>query len=158
MNEIFTEKIKKKFGCDILDEYEILDEDSGYNKKIGFLHKVCGSKFYMTPNDFLNGHRCPECAKKKRAKKSTITIEKYKEKVEKIFPNEYEILSDNIEKLSDKIKIKHKSCGEIYEATARNLLRGMGCRKCSYKKTGEKQRGVKKAPRETKTTEEFKKE
>lgn len=156
MEKTFLEKVESKFGKEIFDEYEILGTYETYNKKIEILHKNCNTKFMMRPNDFLNGHRCPECARKKRAKKSTLTLEKYKEKVEKIFPGEYEILSDSITKLKDKIKIKHISCGNIYEATARNLLRGMGCKKCAAIKSGLKQKGISKPHKTVKSLEQFK--
>lgn len=155
MNTMFKEKIKNRFGEEILSEYDILGEYENASKKLLFRHNICDSEFQMKPNDFLNGHRCPSCANKKRAKKSTITIESYKSKVKEIFNDEYEILSTEITKLSDKIEIKH-NCGNTYTATARNLLRGMGCRICSYKKTGEKQKGKPKLHPNIKTTEQFK--
>ena len=109
MNENFILKLTERFGVDITKEYEIRTKYTKVNEKVEFYHTVCNNTFSMTPNDFLNGHRCPICANKKRAKKSTITIESYKKKVEEIFGDEYQILSESITKLSDKIEIKHCS-------------------------------------------------
>jgi len=154
-SEIFTKKLIEKFGEDILSEYTF-SEYKKCNEKISITHNTCNTTFEMRPNDFLNGHRCPVCAAKKRLRKSSLTIESYKEKVREIYGDEYEILSDSITKLTDKIKIRHNKCGNVYEATARNLLRRMGCRQCSYEITGMKQRGISKPSRTRKTEEQFK--
>jgi len=150
----FIKKIQTRYGNELAEEYSILSEYSKSNEKLRMRHNVCGHEFEMTPNDFLNGHRCPACANKKRAKKSKYNIDSYKDEVRKRYGDEYEILSTELTSLADKIKIKHTTCGTIYEATARNLLRGMGCRKCSYQKTGAKQRGISKPKKLKKTKEE----
>lgn len=91
-----------------------------------------------------------------------MTLDEYKEKINEKYGNEYTILSENIPDFkpsSSIIKIRHNTCGYIYEASARNLLsRGMGCRLCAYKRGGELQKGKPKPAKIKKTTEEFKKE
>jgi hypothetical protein len=43
-------------------EYVCLEDYQKSKKKITFLHKKCNSQFKMRPNDFQQGHRCPNCA------------------------------------------------------------------------------------------------
>ncbi|HKM00499.1 MAG TPA: hypothetical protein VJ083_00425 [Sedimentibacter sp.] len=43
------------------DEYKFLEEYQGYDTKIPILHKDCGYEYYVSPNKFISGRRCPKC-------------------------------------------------------------------------------------------------
>lgn len=47
------------------NEYKVLEKYITCDRKIKFLHSICGSSFKMTPNSFLAGSRCPKCNQSK---------------------------------------------------------------------------------------------
>lgn len=53
----FINSIKEIVG----DEYSVIGEYNGNKEKIQMLHKKCNKSFYMKPNHFLGGERCPYC-------------------------------------------------------------------------------------------------
>lgn len=63
-NEQFKEEVVKLVG----DEYTVEGVYEKSSAKVGFYHNTCGNTFSMTPNNFLNGHRCPKCASHRRSK------------------------------------------------------------------------------------------
>jgi len=65
----FKNKVKELVG----DEYIILDEYKRSHDHIRILHKKCNGVFYITPNNFLSGYRCPMCSN--RNKRSSGEIE-----------------------------------------------------------------------------------
>jgi hypothetical protein len=58
---IFREEVSKLEGND----YIVLSNEYINNKeKLEFKHTLCNNTFFMRPNDFQQGYRCPFCAKK----------------------------------------------------------------------------------------------
>ncbi|USK82636.1 hypothetical protein LHV56_12485 [Peribacillus frigoritolerans] len=140
-------KTLKQFVAEVKDlvsnEYEVIGKYINTGTKIEMKHNVCGHKYPVTPNKFLSGRRCPQCAIKIRAEKQRKTHEQFIKEVYERVGNEYDVLGEYI---GDNIKIemKHNVCGSIYPALPTNFLRGVRCPKCF---------GTPK-----KSTEEFKKE
>ena len=58
-------------------EYLFIEEYVNDSTKIKVLHKVCGLHYKEKPNDFINGHRCPNCIESKGEAKIRIILEKY---------------------------------------------------------------------------------
>ena len=58
-------------------EYLFIEEYVNDSTKIKVLHKVCGLHYKAKPNDFINGHRCPNCIESKGEAKIRIILEKY---------------------------------------------------------------------------------
>ena len=56
--EIYKEEVKKMYN----DEYEVIGEYKNVSTKIKMYHKACGKYFFMSPSNFLNGHKCPNCS------------------------------------------------------------------------------------------------
>lgn len=117
--EMFKDEIYELVG----NEYSLLSEYLGNNKKILFKHNTCGSKFECTPSNFLKGHRCTKCTNKYH--KNT---EDFKKEVYQLVGNEYEIVGEYINNKT-KIKIKH-NCGYEYETKPNLFLNGCRCPKC----------------------------
>lgn len=55
----FLNLIKQRFND--LEEYEFLEEYKQYDTKILVKHKLCGTEYFVSPNKFLSGRRCPFC-------------------------------------------------------------------------------------------------
>lgn len=60
-NSDFLNEVQKLVG----EEYQVLEPYKGSKTKINFFHQSCGNIFSMQPNQFLNGQRCPNCARKR---------------------------------------------------------------------------------------------
>lgn len=128
----FLEEIRNITG----EEYEVLETYEGAFKKIKFIHKKCGTEFYISPNKFLSGKRCPICFKPKTSNKKKNT-EVFKKEVFDIVGNEYELLGE-YEKANKKILLKHNICNEEFEMTPANFLHGQRCPKCKGKRIANK--------------------
>lgn len=55
-NEEWLEQVKKLAG----DDYQFLEHYKGDDTKIAYKHS-CGATHQVTPNNFINGTRCPAC-------------------------------------------------------------------------------------------------
>lgn len=130
--EIEFEKISK-------GEYELLSKYIKQSKKIKVLHKECEHIYLVTPKNFLNNRRCPNCFKNKKK-----TTEEYKKEVKKITEGEYTVLGDYV---NNRITIltRHNTCEHEWELKPSNFYHGRRCPKC-------------RDSRPPKTTEQFKKE
>lgn len=91
----------------------------------------CGRINYKTMYDYMRGRKC-FC--------QTTTEPKTQEVFKSCLEEDYELLTP-YSNIYGKVKIRHKSCGFVYETTARNCWLGKGkCPKCHKKEsTGEKQ-------------------
>lgn len=91
----------------------------------------CGRINHKTMYDYMRGRKC-FC--------QTTTEPKTQEVFKSCLEEDYELLTP-YSNIYGKVKIRHKSCGFVYETTARNCWLGKGkCPKCHKKEsTGEKQ-------------------
>lgn len=121
----FNEKMKDLVG----DEYLALEDYTTGKTKIKFKHVKCGEIFEMRPEDFLNGQRCPECAKHIRAAKLKKEPSIFAKEVASLVGDEYELLSDYTN-CKEKVWMKHKTCGSIFKVSPTAFLHG------GSKKTG----------------------
>ena len=136
-----TKEFKKEIYNLIGNEYYIKSEYVNCFTKIEFMHSKCNNIFEMRPNDFLNGQRCPYCAKHRFFKKSN---EEFLREFNLVSNNEYKVL-ENYDGAHKSIKIKHLKCNNIFKMTPNNFLSNK--QRCPYC-FGNK----------LKTTEEFKEE
>ena len=122
-------------------EYIVLNANEYKNNstKLKFIHVNCGTEFLLRPISlFVNTVSCPKCARDNRESKMRTTDE-FKELLQKAKGESY-ILADDAEYLgaNKNIKVKHTTCGYVWEARANHLLQGSGCPKCRESK-GESQ-------------------
>ena len=99
-------------------------------------HKTCGHEWYISPSNFIKGHRCPKCADKSTSEKLALNPELYKKRFYDKANNEYELLTD-YKRSNIKVKIKHLKCGHEFLMNPGNFLKGHGCPNCSPKSYGE---------------------
>lgn len=115
----------------VQDEYIIKGEYVNSRTKVLFKHNTCGYEYLNTPNDFQQGTRCPKCARNIQK-----TNEEFLQEIKSLVDDEYTILSEYTN-TNTHVKIKHNTCGHIYDVTPSNFLRGRRCSKCKISK-GEK--------------------
>jgi hypothetical protein len=120
-NRTFIEKAKQKHN-NIFD-YSLVN----YKNSITKVKIICKEhgEFEQTPNNHLNGQKCPHCNGNAK-----LNTEKFIEKSLKIH-NKYNYSSVNYKNNKTKVKIVCKEHG-IFEQTPNNHLLGQGCPKCDF--------------------------
>lgn len=119
-------------------EYELISEYQGSVGPCTFRHKTCGKEFTVQRyNNFvLRNQRCPDC-KVVLPRKDLSKVEKFIEEIDKVpeLKGQYEYISGYVNG-STKCKIKHKSCGTIFETQPKGFLTGWAgrCPVCSKEK------------------------
>lgn len=119
--ELFRERVFEIVG----DEYEMLGEYVSSKEKVLFRHNTCGHTFYMAPNNFVQGNRCPSCTKRIR-----YTTELFRQKVAELTDNEYTVLGEIVNNQTP-IHMLHNVCGTEFDITPSSFLQGHRCAKCA---------------------------
>lgn len=99
--------------------------------KIAFYHVDCGQIFYMSPNSFLRGQRCPKCGVISRTIKQTLTQEQFDQRIEKVNHGRYRILSKYVQ-ADLRLSVRCLNCDRIFYPTGHNLMNGAGCPFCNH--------------------------
>lgn len=127
-----TEQFKQEVFDATNGKYEVLSEYENSNTKILMRHNKCGHEWMVVPNHFLHSNsRCPKCSSTARK-----TQEKFEYEVFENVGYEYSVLS-NYKNANEHIKMKHNSCGHIWNITPASFLSGTRCPVCAESK-GEK--------------------
>lgn len=130
-------KTNEKFREEVFSltngEYEFLEKYKGGAKKIKAIHHKCKHEYKVKPNNFMSGHRCPNCRYEKLSKKTRKKKEDFESQVLNLVGFEYELMSEYLGNKKH-IKIKHKLCNHTYEVLPTNFLRGTRCPKCRESK------------------------
>lgn len=103
------------------EEYIFLDTYKNSSTKLKVIHTICNNTYFVTPNKFLQGRRCPFCKSDKISKALRTSNKDFKEKINKKFNGEYVVLSEYINNHT-KVKIKHKKCNNSWEVLPNNIL------------------------------------
>lgn len=96
----------------------------GAKTKIKCRHNKCGHEYYVRPDNFLSGKRCPSCYGTPKK-----INEKFVKEVYKLVKDEYVFLDKYINRQT-KIKCKHNKCGNEYYVSPGNFLNGKRCPYC----------------------------
>lgn len=122
-------KTNAQFKQEVYDlvgnEYTILDPYINNRTKIKVKHNKCGYVYSVVPTSFLSGHYCPYCAGVIKK-----TDAQFRQGVKDLVGEEYSFLGSYVD-AKTKLKVKHNKCGNIYEVTPNNFLRGRRCPYCS---------------------------
>jgi len=140
-----TEQFKTEIYNLVGDEYILLEEYKGCDKEILFRHNsdYCNNnESYISPTQFLLGHRCKICGIAKRNELHTKTHEQFCQEVYQLVGDEYEVISEYINaKINVNLKHNNESCNYyIWNIRPNNFTnKGYRCPKCAgnAKKTPE---------------------
>lgn len=140
--EQFKEEVKKTTD----GEYTVLSKYKNSYTKLLIKHNKCGNCYYVTPNNFLNGNRCPYCAIIVQKNVNIIINEQLKLK----YKNKFEILTP-YKNAKEKILIKCLTCGAEYYVTP-NILKNQlhMCKNCKLKLRNSKQKAAENIASKTK--------
>ena len=120
-----TESFSKEVEVKTNGTVSLVGEYINASTKVRLKHS-CGYEWEVYPSSFLyHAGRCPLCCG--RVKK---TPEEFRNEFTKLAGNDYSLLSEY--STSHKtIKIKHDTCGHIYEIKAYSFLQGRRCPLCA---------------------------
>lgn len=120
------------------DEYTILGQYNGRNKKIEFRHNTCGRTYLVTPMSFVTGARCIPCGIKARSETPRKTHEQIVQEIYELVGDEYSLTS-LYKGSKEKLVLKHNDCGHEYKVSPGHFLNGTRCPSCfgKNKKTTE---------------------
>jgi len=113
------------------EEYIVLGEYKNIKTKILMKHEKCGHEYFVQPNSFISGRRCPKCYGNQK-----LTNKEFTGRIYDLVRDEYTFLEEYIGYM-DKIKVCHNECGHVYRVTPSSFFQGTRCPKCSFSK-GEK--------------------
>ena len=129
---VFEEEMTNKYG----NEYEILGNYIDAKTHILLRHS-CGHEWFVTPSNILRGFGCPPCGVLSRSNKARKQVSLFVEEINDISNGEYILVSDYLNNRT-KVKLKHLSCGTIWDIIPSNVLKGRGCPRCKTKSLGER--------------------
>lgn len=126
--EIFIEKAKQIHG----NKYDYSKVEYKGNKI-----KVCiicpeHGEFWQEAHSHLQGHGCPQCAKKLISNQQRLTTEEFVNRAKNIHNNIYDYSKINYINLRTPVTIICMKHGEFQQTPEKHLL-GRGCRKCKLK-------------------------
>ncbi len=110
-------------------EYEYLTLYKTRKSKIKIKHILCNNIFYMTPDDHLSNHGCPNCYGK--FKKSFNDLA---DQSNKIHNNKYTYVESNFKNIKEKICIICTVHGEFMQSFDNHIHSMQGCPKCNSSK------------------------
>ncbi len=125
-NEEFIKEVQNLVG----EEFIPLTTYKNSKIKVAFYHVDCGKIFYMSPNSFLRGQRCPSCGVISRTLKQTLTPDQFLYRLKRRYGNRYTPLS-KYHYARSKMLVRCNWCNNTWRISANNLLRGYGCPYCS---------------------------
>lgn len=126
--------VQRKTTCQFINEvktltngeYQVLSSYVNAHTKVIIKHSKCGNTYGVTPNQFLNGNRCPECRKTNMRKRFARSQEDFSNLIE---PS-YTLIGQYINNAT-LIEIKCNKCGLIFNINPHNFLaRGKRCPIC----------------------------
>lgn len=86
--------------------------------------------FFQKPINHLRGCGCKECAKEEKSKKQRSTKEDFIKRANLVHNNEYEYDLVDYVNANTKVKIRCKTCNQVFEQTPASHLEGRGCTFC----------------------------
>lgn len=124
--DFFIEKFEK-----LNLEHIHLPDDLVYKNNKTKIKAFCDihGYFYITPNNLLNGHSCPECGKEKIRKSKTKSTEIFINEAKLVHNNKYDYSKTQYVSGQRKVCIICPEHGEFWQ-TPEVHLRGCGCPVC----------------------------
>jgi len=117
------------------NEIKVVGKYINRKTKIEFFCNKCKSSFFTTPEVIFGGSKCAGCTNNKKRTEEDVAKE-----VEVVGRGDYIYLGGYKDNKS-KIKLKHKSCGNVFLMEAKSfLLYGQRCPKHRYERSAETNR------------------
>ena len=130
----YTEKeVRERFAKETNGEYTYIDGYRNAHSKMHVRHETCGNVFLVSSHMFfgVKRSRCPMCANSKRGKH--LVKDNYMQSVltEANDGVEYEWLEEYRGSNKDKLRIRHKRCGNEFLIRPNDFQQGYRCTSCN---------------------------
>ena len=120
--KIFSDRVRSLVG----EEYTFLEDYIKAKTKIKVRHNICNYEYYVSPDNFVKGTRCPSCSG--NIKKSD---EEFSNEIYKLVGKEYSFL-ESYTNSGTPIKVIHNNCGNIYKVRPSSFIQNNArCPKCA---------------------------
>ena len=121
-----TEWFKEEVYNLVKNEYQVIGEYEGRDKKIKIFHTECGKEFMVRPSHFIKrNHRCPHCSKLKHK-----TQEQFEKEVADLTDSKYQVVGKYINN-REKVEFYHTECNSNFNMRASAFVNdGQRCPKC----------------------------
>jgi len=117
-------KSHEQFISELPNNITALERYNGAYNKIKVSCSDCGEVYNIRPHD-LNRRGCTRCLGRHER-----TLTEVKEEILTLSKGEYEVVSDSFINTHTAINIRHRECGNIYQATRHNFRKGRRCPIC----------------------------
>lgn len=108
--------------------------------KITIYCKTCQKHFEQKPQKhYAHGEGCWDCGVKQRANSCALSFDEFVEKAQAKHGKRYEYDQSTFTRSKDKLTIRCRACGDVFEQQGNAHLQGSGCPKCSIKRAHAKQ-------------------
>lgn len=133
-----TEEFAKRVEKERDGEYSLIGEYINYESKVDIKHNECGYVWSILPGNLLNLKRgCPICGKIKQNESMKLNPSEFAKRFKEKADPECELLSE-YRSSTEKVKVRHKTCGHVWESLPSNITKGRSCPMC-YSSEGEKE-------------------
>lgn len=123
-----TISFKKEIYNLVQDEYSLSDgvEYESVHKKIKLRHNKCNHSWLVDPASFLQGSRCPKCARNMKKTHNDFVRE-----IDELVGDEYVVIGE-YKTSRNCVELKHNICGYIWDVNPNHFLNsGTRCPKCA---------------------------
>lgn len=124
-------------------DYSLLPDVFKMTDRVPIICAVHGEFMQIARNHVHAKQGCPVCGRLKANEKMTDSFEEFLEKEKRVHGDKYEPIRESFTATKNKLKIRCKKCGKVFEQTGVMHLAGNGCSFCN-------------PPHKKLTTEEFK--
>jgi len=135
-NKINRKKSKDDFLKELQNthgkKYSLVGKYKAYSKKVLMECNTCGNKWEVLPGNLIGKKSgCPECSKKMVAESTRLTHKEFLEKLNKVQPNRYTLLT-KYKNAKTKVLVKCNKDEYEWETLPGNLYKGI-CPECGNK-------------------------
>ncbi|NFB57097.1 hypothetical protein EXM89_12090 [Clostridium botulinum] len=125
------EQFEKEVYDLVGDEYTLMSSYIDSKSKVLIKHNICGYEYMIKPGNFINlGRRCPICAKKSYGAYKKLSKGEFINRILQATGNEYTLIGNYVD-TTTKVLMKHNKCGNEWEITPKNFLKGRRCPLCN---------------------------
>ena len=122
-------EFKKRAFEMVGSEYTFLEEYTKSIQPIEVRHNKCGLVYKVSPNNFFNGKRCPECARYRMSKSKKKTHEQFLKDLNRVHGCSIVVVSE-YKPGTKKTGFKCGVCSHEWMAQGSSVLSGKGCPMC----------------------------
>lgn len=131
-HRISEQEFQRKVKAIDEGQYYALTKYQGNKNKVLMIHLLCHSKFYMTPNNFFRGARCPYCQRKKMARQKTTPLLEIKRLVAQLTNSKIKIIDSSYKNKFCPAIFYHKKCGNLFRIAPNCFLKTPSCPFCRH--------------------------